>query len=757
MKNLQSTRRKTLWYRLLVLSVLVLGGSHLHLDIAESSLPSSSLSDPQPEIGYQDTFPPAVESRGYQEAEEGAFLESLHYHGETWEKFVDRTSGTIQQVASVYDPSYRPSAVIQSQTSTPQETGPTPKFIIFIKQMQYFLIGGLLLTVSTLVIPSLVPRLRQKIRKRVSTSCDPRAAYQAPLLYSLDTASSDRKESQTASAQEMFFFRSTQTSPPPSAAPERFYYDSAMPLALDLDASPEGSQEMSAVRQFFQQSGFEIIGTPGTDLVLRASTPQYARHGEIHVFMPAESPLTEESVQDIYQKMTARYCHAVTGKLAFVIVREPIETTVYRQMHAYSSQAQLFLIPIHQALILQALHAATCAQTVERLISFTLGHQDLYACHAPIDDPLHFFERETVMHQLFDAVRHVQHISLFGLRKIGKTSLIWQLKERLQHHIAAYIDLQQFPHDCAYLYRTILDKCVHDVSKKYPEVTLPSLDLLSSEGTKNPRIAFMQDLVRLWEELRTQRHDIKIILLLDGAEYLFPTSAESGEGSASHEFIGTIRGISQQHQFLVSMLVSSSPTISRVDTWHGRHNPGFQYYQDIFVSSLSEEGCNQMITTIAARMGFAYTEESLSRIYYETAGHPYVTRQVCSIIAKNLQKDGAATGLPDSAPPPVLPEMPTVQVKDVEHAVAEYLEYRRDYLESIWQRLAPAEQEIVSTIALHDSCTLDQLIASDQDLTTKREQRKAISRLVENEIIEKCENKYSLKMGLLERFILISN
>jgi hypothetical protein len=191
--------------------------------------------------------------------------------------------------------------------------------------------------------------------------------------------------------------------------------------------------------------------------------------------------------------------------------------------------------------------------------------------------------------------------------------------------------------------------------------------------------------------------------------------------------------------------VSSHPEISRLDTWKGQSNPGFQYYKEVFLSSLSEIGCNHMITSIGAQMGLTYTEEALSRIYYETGGHPYVTRQLCSLIAEK------ATSSEHQG------QECNIQTQDVEDAISEYIEFKSDYLSSVWQRLSSVEQDILLTITTNHSCALKDLIAHTQDYDARRQQRKAISTLIENELVEKCENKYSIKMGLFERFLLSSN
>jgi hypothetical protein len=392
------------------------------------------------------------------------------------------------------------------------------------------------------------------------------------------------------------------------------------------------------------------------------------------------------------------------------------------------------------------------------MICLALGRRNLYETNSPVESPLGFFGRSDIVNTLLDAVSHVQHIGLFGLRKIGKTSLTWQLREQLPQHIMAYIDLQHLPQDCTYLYRTILEECIRDASFKYPDVKLLEFNPSALETAENQSVKFCQDLVRIWECLRTSRHDIKVILLLDGAEHLVPNQAENKDGfSGLHEFIGIIQSISRQYGFLVSMLVSSNPEISKINTWKGQSNPGFQYYKEVFLCSLSEDGCNQMISTIGAQMGLTYTEESLSRIYYETGGHPYVTRQLCSLIADTLKEQEGSDSWQSVESPDFADKLTTVQVKDVEDAVSKYIEYRRDYLKNAWQRRSQIEREILMTITTKDSCALEDFITNEHSYDVKRQRRKAISTLIENEIIEKCENKYSIRMGLFERFLLANH
>jgi hypothetical protein len=451
--------------------------------------------------------------------------------------------------------------------------------------------------------------------------------------------------------------------------------------------------------------------------------------------------LNKNRVQQIYDKVSSQDFPTKPTrpheKIAFAIVSTPPEDSAYHQIYSYRTKHHFTVIPLSHPFVMKSVRYSSCAQELEEKVNTSTRQCNLYAMNTPVADPLSFFGRDDDVKQLIDAINHQEHIELFGLQKIGKTWLAWQVKERLSHHIAAYVDLQHLPGNCSYLYRKIIDECVRDATFKYPDLELPDLHLTHAKYTEDDHKEFMQDIVSLWKCLRTKRQDVKVTLLLDGAEHL--------SFLGFHEFLEVIRRISQQYGFLVSVMISASSEISYM--WRSQDNPEFRPYRKVVLSFLSEDECNQMINAIGAQMGLVYTEESLSRIYYETSGHPYITRQLCSLIAKNLKDLNTEAWTVNAS------DLMTVQVRDVEQAVSEYIEYKSDYLESIWRQLSRIEQEILLTITAKGSCTFDDLIGKKHGHQVRHDHEQAISMLVDNNLIEECEQKYSTTMGLFERVI----
>ena len=663
------------------------------------------------------------------------------------------------QIAKVYPTSPQQA---EKKTNTEELTTAIEKnskasfFTDTINNIKFVTVGAILLMLGGLFISSLLPQMseadasagaQERLADRLRQS-GPKI-YETELGDMVDLSTSAYADSNPGKA--MFAFE------------EETFVEDEYPLdeIIEEDVSAKETEErispvsistvqspspglMRTTKSFFLQNHFEWINSSEDSALLQSKLPKYRDYGDIPVFLIPNASLSDGLVQEIYASLGVRG-HNTQKKLVFVVVDRLPLASAYQQISEYATERNVRIVPISSQHMLKAIRASNCPQTLEKLMSSGV-FRDEYETTTPVDSPLEFFGRDELLDSLLHSVSHLQHIGLFGLRSIGKTSLIWQLRERLSQHIVAYIDLQQVPRNCNYLYREILKECLRDASFKYPELTLPTLHDVENEKQENQSIRFIQALINLWEGLKAYRHDIKILLLLDEAEHFAPNVEGQENGfSGFHEFMGIIRGMSQQYGFLISVVVSSSPDISRLDTWKGQSNPGFQFYKEIFLTSLSETGCNHMITSLGAQMGLSYTEEALSRIYYETGGHPYVTRQLCSLIA---EKAGSLEN-PDLER--------SIQSQDVEDAISEYIEYKSDYLSSVWQRLSSVEQDILLTITMNHSCALKALISHEQDYDSRRQRRKAISTLIENELVEKCENKYSIKMGLFERFLLSSN
>ena len=77
---------------------------------------------------------------------------------------------------------------------------------------------------------------------------------------------------------------------------------------------------------------------------------------------------------------------------------------------------------------------------------------DPYSESKPINDPTWFYGHDIIMRNLREDLAQGNHIGLFGLRKVAKTSLVKQVQNRFLPTPTVFIDCQAFsPRSLLYL------------------------------------------------------------------------------------------------------------------------------------------------------------------------------------------------------------------------------------------------------------------------------------------------------------------
>ncbi|MEQ1831041.1 MAG: hypothetical protein ABL921_34155, partial [Pirellula sp.] len=107
------------------------------------------------------------------------------------------------------------------------------------------------------------------------------------------------------------------------------------------------------------------------------------------------------------------------------------------------------------------------------------------------------------------------------------------------------------------------------------------------------------------------------------------------------EFFGLLRGLAQTERYrgiLSSVVVAANAAISEKAYWEGRENPVFSLYKPLFVPLLSKPDTAQMIQRLGRGMSVYWEQPAIDAVYQECAGHPFLTRMLCSQITQRHQK-----------------------------------------------------------------------------------------------------------------------
>ena len=145
----------------------------------------------------------------------------------------------------------------------------------------------------------------------------------------------------------------------------------------------------------------------------------------------------------------------------FLVAAEKPRRDVYALLYATLVDFRdLSLIPLDRATMKAALSDESAADVLLQALNLWLGRGDVFDERNPISDSAAFFGRGPLIHQLLNKILNRQNFGLYGLRKMGKTSLIFQLREGLPSNILlVYIDLQGIASGtCAELCGVIADE-----------------------------------------------------------------------------------------------------------------------------------------------------------------------------------------------------------------------------------------------------------------------------------------------------------
>jgi excisionase family DNA binding protein len=281
------------------------------------------------------------------------------------------------------------------------------------------------------------------------------------------------------------------------------------------------------------------------------------------------------------------------------------------------------------------------------LLGQYLGQRDLYNSSVPVSGR-RFFGRESLLLQLTDDVHQGHFIGIYGLRKMGKTSLVYQLRDdKLRGDAVAYIDLQSSPAlqegNCYPLYweleRDLFKRLLESDPLAANILRLGKIERYTEiTNKKETGLIFSEDIRSFLDYLRTNNTSSKrLVIILDELERILPVSGQP-KIDGYIEFFGLIRGLAQTELYrnmVSSVVVAANSAVSERGYWDGRENPVFALYKPIFLPPLDMEECEDMITSLGKGMSVYWEEAALQLIYSETGGHPFLTRLLCSRIAKS--------------------------------------------------------------------------------------------------------------------------
>lgn len=284
---------------------------------------------------------------------------------------------------------------------------------------------------------------------------------------------------------------------------------------------------------------------------------------------------------------------------------------------------------------------------VGRLFDEWMSQIDRYRENYPVQGR-DFFGRERDLVLLNKNIEAGKPTGIFGLRKVGKTSILYQLGNIRTKDLVAYVDLQASTiKDCKFILWAAVnkwlesDKKMKDSNKSKPHKLKLAVDNYASVE----RLPEFEETLRLFDEdVRTlvtgKSEGIKLILFVDEIELITPSTDNRAGWTGALEMFRYLRGTAQINgKRFVPIIAGANPWVCENPQWNDQDNPVFQFFEEVFIPLLSEADCKELIVKIGELMNVTYEQSALDIIFKAVGGHPFFTRRLCShIINMNLER-----------------------------------------------------------------------------------------------------------------------
>ncbi len=303
---------------------------------------------------------------------------------------------------------------------------------------------------------------------------------------------------------------------------------------------------------------------------------------------------------------------------------------------------------------------------------------DLFGYTLPLRDESSFFGRQQIVARYIDAIKRCENRGIFGVRKTGKTSLLFKIDRIIREQQLGFV----FFYDCkSPSYRKmhwneLLGEICSNIAKRLNIPLRPEFDETNIIKSFRYVIKTASD------------RNKKVVIMFDEIEYIsFKSPLDTHWHTEFVDFWQTIWSVQSIHRNLVFILSGVNPSVAETDTIDGIQNPLFSIVQSEYLQGLTEEDARTMIRTLGRRMGLKFEHGSVKILFDQYNGHPMLLRLACSYI--NRQYDNQSRPI----------TIAEADIKKLQEGIDIELAYYFKHVVSEIQKFYPEEYEMLELLA----------------------------------------------------------
>lgn len=268
---------------------------------------------------------------------------------------------------------------------------------------------------------------------------------------------------------------------------------------------------------------------------------------------------------------------------------------------------------------------------IRNVISQQLFGRDLFDYRLPLQKDTYFFGRQDMVMDYYDAIKRGENRGIFGLRKTGKTSLIFKLERMFK--IDGIICL--FYYDCKLpsirrlRWFQLLEKVCKDICERFDIKIKGRYDEINIADTFDRLVS------------KTSGLDKKIVIVFDEIEWVSPMAVRDLHWKSDFvDFWQTFWACQSRNRNISAIIAGVNPSVVEIDSFDGIQNPLFGIAPYNFLQGFSLEELSTMVNVLGKRMGMKFDSSSKEYLHKRYGGHPLLTRIGCSLINSRLKANG---------------------------------------------------------------------------------------------------------------------
>lgn len=265
-----------------------------------------------------------------------------------------------------------------------------------------------------------------------------------------------------------------------------------------------------------------------------------------------------------------------------------------------------------------------------------IGTFDLFGMSSPIKQDKYFYGRDPLVQEIGQRIiSRKENSGIFGLRKTGKTSILFALKRRFatKNTLFEYIDCQG-PGIYGSRWWQLLQEISTRIALSLSEQLGKKIRDEGSYDRESAPNSFNRFLKRITSSLGVGQ----VVLLLDEIEFITPLISNTLGQHWDEDFVPfwqTIRSTSQELSGgLVFVVAGVNPSAVERPHFKDIQNPIFQLAIPFYLEPLEQSSIRDMVRSIGKYSGFSFSEDCYRFLKDSYGGHPYLIRLACSEVSR---------------------------------------------------------------------------------------------------------------------------